>query len=133
MKLCLFTISNSKEDFGMPVTGLKHTINAYTIETSGTPAATIKAASILDAMKFTLDDFECLRGNGWWDGEEPFAIRNATWLEKDELLAEMKRTDQGYDGHEDHFVYWHSRESTKREDAAYNSRIKGEDDAHYFE
>jgi hypothetical protein len=126
------TIHNQQQQtriLGMPVTGLKHTISAYTIETSGTPVATIKAASILDAMKFTFTDFECLRGNGWWDGEEPLAIRNATWLEKDELLAEAERSDRGDDGHWDHFVYWHSRESKTSEDAAHYSRIRRQEAA----
>ena len=74
----------------MPVTGLKHQINAYTIEAAGTPVATIKAASILDAMRFVLDGLD-LTGNGWWDGEEPLAVRNANWLEKDALLLETKK------------------------------------------
>jgi hypothetical protein len=98
----------------MPVTCLKHQIDAYTIEASGTPVATIKATSVLDAMRFVLDGFPDL--TGWWDGEEPFAIRNANWLEKDELLLEVKRREEDRD--DEHFVYWHSREATRSEESA---------------
>jgi hypothetical protein len=105
----------------MPVTGLKHEIKAYTIEASGTPVATVKAASILDAMRFVSEDFQELTGNGYWDGEEPLAIRNANWIEKDALLTETKENHRVGDREDDHFVYWHSRESTTLEDVAYNS------------
>jgi hypothetical protein len=94
----------------MPVTGLKQEIKAYTIEASGTPVATVKAASVLDVMKFVLDDFDDLTGNGYWDGEQPLAIRNANRLEADALAT--------------HFVYWHSRESMSREDAVFPRAVR---------
>ena len=106
----------------MPVTSLKHQIDAYTLEAAGTPIATIKAASIEDAMRFILDECVDLVCNGYWDGEEPVAIRKANWLEKDALLLETKKEEHEERADDEHFVYWHSREITSTEAANWNAR-----------
>jgi hypothetical protein len=98
----------------MPVTEARHQIDAYTIEASGNPVATIKATSVLDAMRFVLD-FDDLTSDGRWDGEEPVSIRKATWLEKDAVLSEGNSYGK-------HFLYWHTRETTNIEEANYNAR-----------
>ena len=104
----------------MSIIDFKHQISAYTIEAAGTPVATIKAASILDAMRFVSNDFEQLTGDGHWDGEEPLAIRNANWIEKDALLIEL-RNEERSDVDDEHFVYWHSREFTSCEKTAHEA------------
>ena len=107
----------------MPVMESSHKISAYTIEVAGTPTATIKATSLTDAMRYIADGFEDLTAHGWWDGEEPITIRNATLLEKDELQRELKRPHRvGIDSNDPHFVYWQTREMTVCEKDAYKAR-----------